>query len=143
MSRGAAKRQQVLLISQDVVGETMAGPGIRYLHLARALASHLDVALAIPDESPSEGEQQAVATVRYTRRDWASIESRVRTATIVICPSDIVSDLPQLARSDSFLVVDGYDPLLAEWLALSATVNAETQQGQGQLKGPVHRARRN
>jgi glycosyltransferase involved in cell wall biosynthesis len=120
----------VLLISQDVVGETMAGPGIRYHHLARVLASHLDVVLAIPDESPPEAQERTVVTVRYTRRDWPTIESLVGNASVVVCPSDVTSDFPQLAESRAFLVVDGYDPLLAEWLALSSTADAPTQQAQ-------------
>lgn len=119
---------RLLIISHDVVGERMAGPGIRYLRLAQVLASHVDVVLAIPHESPSDTEGQTVTMVRYRRRDWASIEPLVRKASIVICPSDIVSDFPHLAQSHTFLVVDGYDPLLAEWLALSSEADPETQQ---------------
>ena len=37
---------------------------------------------------------------------------------ICVFPSDIAGTFPQLAQSAAYLVVDGYDPLLAEWLAI-------------------------
>jgi glycosyltransferase involved in cell wall biosynthesis len=120
--------RRVLLISHDVVGGTMAGPGIRYSHLARVLARYLGVTLAIPEESPAETDADSFAMSRYRRQDWTSIEPLIHDASVVICPSDIVSDFPRLTQSGAFLVVDGYDPLLAEWLALSASGDIETQR---------------
>jgi glycosyltransferase involved in cell wall biosynthesis len=117
----------VLLISQDLVGSHMAGPSIRYFHLAQSLARHMEVVLAIPHESPADLDTRELAIARYVRREWPSIESLVEAARVVICPSDIVSDFPQLAQSDAFLVVDGYDPLLAEWLALNSHLSTEAQ----------------
>ena len=38
----------LLVISHDVVDTRMAGPGIRYWEMARALARRLDVTLAHP-----------------------------------------------------------------------------------------------
>ena len=114
-------RHRTLLISQDVVGERMAGPGIRYWHLAQALAPHADVTLAVPDGSPPGAAARGAALARYARRQWASLRPLVESNDIVVCPSDIVSDFPELAASRAHLVVDGYDPLLAAGAALFVT----------------------
>ena len=47
---------RILLISHDVVGDSMAGPGIRYLTLARVLARHVPLTFAIPNAVPAEVE---------------------------------------------------------------------------------------
>ena len=39
---------RLLIISQDIVDKKMAGPGIRYLEMARTLSESMDVTLAIP-----------------------------------------------------------------------------------------------
>ncbi len=108
----------VLLISHDVVGPTMAGPGIRYYHLARVLAPHADVTLAIPNASSGKLQDPPCAVVKYDPADWSSLAPHAATAAVCIFPSDIANTFPQLALVDAHLVVDGYDPLLAEWLAL-------------------------
>lgn len=109
----------VLVISHDVVGKRMAGPGIRYYHLARVLGREFETVLAVPSEIPPDISSEGFRFISYTRRDWDSIATWVAAADTVIFPSDIASDFPLLAQSDAFLVVDGYDPLLAEWLTLS------------------------
>lgn len=124
MAAHSDTERRVLVISHDRVGATMAGPGIRYYHMARILARHASVTLAVPQEStPSAmelGEQGGFAIHRYTRRHWPSIRYVVEQADVIVLPSDIAADFPQLARSTACLAVDGYDPLLAEWLALNA-----------------------
>jgi glycosyltransferase involved in cell wall biosynthesis len=107
----------------------MAGPGIRYYHLARVLSSEFDVVLAIPHEAEAGFQETSFCVVQYTRGDWASIQRYVCEAAVVISPSDIASDFPQLGQQDTTcLVVDGYDPLLAEWLALSWSLSLQDQQ---------------
>jgi len=120
-------RRRVLVVSHDVVGRQMAGPGIRYCHLARVLSNEFDVRLAAPDEVAFSVPEQGFRVIQYERRQWASIESSVNWAEIVIFPSDIASDFPQIGEADAFLVVDGYDPLLAEWLALNHSQASEEQ----------------
>ncbi len=110
--------QHVLLISHDIVGPRMAGPGIRYVHLARVLTQHAAVTLAIPAESPGRATGDSFDVVRYDRNAWPSLQRHVAAHDICIFPSDIAGAFPQLGESGAYLVVDGYDPLLAEWLAL-------------------------
>lgn len=119
---------KLLIISHDIVGKHMAGPGIRYYHLARVLAAHVQTTLAIPHESPQELPAHNFHVVRYTRHDWASIEPHIRAADICLFPSDTANEFPLLAQSEAYLIVDGYDPLLAEWLALGERFDAAAQQ---------------
>ncbi len=113
----------LLIVSHDVVGSHMAGPGIRYYHLARVLARTLPVTLAFPahtgaDPALPELTLPGVTLAPYAPHDWASLAPLVAHATVVLLPSEVVADYPQLAEVDAALVIDGYNPVLAEWLAV-------------------------
>jgi hypothetical protein len=109
----------VLIISHDIVGARMAGPGIRYYHLARVLSKEFETHLVVPSDVVPNVPSKNLCIEQYTRRDWRSIALYIADAEIIILPSDIASDFPQIAGSSAYLVIDGYDPLLAEWLALN------------------------
>lgn len=113
------RHHSVLIISHDIVGARMAGPGIRYYHLARVLSEDFETRLAVPSEIPPDVPTEDFCIVQYQRRDWDSIAHLLQSAETIILPSDIASDFPKLADSNAYLVIDGYDPLLAEWLALN------------------------
>jgi len=125
---GKEQTRYVLFISHDVVGRQIAGPGIRYYNLARVLAKEFNVVLAVPHEMTPDILAAEIRIVQYQRRGWNSIEHWVGAARVIIFPSDIASDFPQLAQSDAYLVVDGYDPLLAEWLALNQSLDLQEWQ---------------
>lgn len=107
-----------LLISHDVVGDAMAGPGIRYFHLARVLAKHVDVTLAVPDGSSREIPADGFEVVHFRSDDWSTLQPHVQRARTCVFPSVIADAFPALADSDVCRVIDGYDPLLAEWLSV-------------------------
>ncbi len=111
---------RVLLISHDVVGDSMAGPGIRYLTLARVLAQHCPLTFAIPNAVPASLQGEAFAIHQYRRGDWTSIKLLAQRFDVLVFNTDIASDFPELAGLDASLVVDGYDPMMAEWLATHA-----------------------
>jgi glycosyltransferase involved in cell wall biosynthesis len=56
--------------------------------------------------------------VSYSRQNWATLELHAKTAQVIILNSDGAADFPQIAALDAKIVIDGYDPLIAEWLAL-------------------------
>jgi glycosyltransferase involved in cell wall biosynthesis len=109
----------VLVISHDVIGAHMAGPGIRYYHLARVLSQTFATILAIPTDKPPQISVAGLQIIGYAQGNWSSLEAWAQGARVIIFPSDIASAFPALAQSDAALVVDGYDPLLVEWLLLS------------------------
>ncbi len=123
---------RVLLISQDVMGKAMAGPGIRYFNLARVLAPHVQLTLAIPDTSPPDAlaGEFAFEVVRYTSQQWPSLAAAAAQAEVIIFPSDLASEMPELSEVPACLVIDGYDPLLAEWLFVQSHEPLEVQQAQ-------------
>ncbi len=105
----------VLVISHDWVGPQMAGPGIRYLHLARVLAQEFEVVLAVPAGAAPFSEPH-LAVLPYHSGDDAQLTQLIAQARAVVAPSLLVASVPALLTSPVPLAVDGYNPLLAEAL---------------------------
>ncbi len=133
MNQPDSAKRPVLLISHDVAGEKMAGPGIRYFHLSRVLQRHTNLTLAvIPQDDQAVAALQVqlpdVSVIAYTRGDWDSVKQAAQASEVVIVPSGLVTDFPnQLANLDTAVVIDGYNPLLAESLAMSAASETDQQ----------------
>lgn len=101
-------RTRVLLISADTVGQSMAGPGIRYWELARQLAGEAEVVLAVPNAPTLEA-----ATFRVVRyRPW-SVFRLVRAADVIISQG-FRNPLAALQLSGRIVLVDLYDPVPLE-----------------------------
>jgi len=118
---------RVLIISHDVVEANMAGPGIRYWELARVLARHCVVTLAVPEQSSLRGEGFFVQP--YRRSDWRSLESVAGASDAILPGGTILTDFPQLAALGRPLVIDGYDPYPAENLSVAANTEGEEPAG--------------
>lgn len=118
---------RVLLISHDIVGDAMAGPGIRYLTLARVLARRVPLTFAIPNLVPPSLAREPFPVHTYARRAWASLEALARESDVIVFNTDIASDFPELAALPASLVVDAYDPMLAEGLAMMANAPMDQQ----------------
>jgi glycosyltransferase involved in cell wall biosynthesis len=107
------------------VDEQIAGPGIRYRELARALARQFDITLATPNEGDKSGMPFRIWP--YRRDRWDSLApAAVRNEVIVAC-GDTVADFPALAELRIPLVIDGYDPHTLETLALWSREPKEVQ----------------
>jgi glycosyltransferase involved in cell wall biosynthesis len=104
----------LLIVSHEQIGPQMAGPGIRYYQMARVIGAHLPVTLAAPRGSrPVAGVTMAF----YESGHWPSLQPLVAQTTTVLLPSDLARFFPELVTSDAVIIIDGYNPLLAEWLA--------------------------
>ncbi len=106
----------------------MAGPGLRYYYLARTLAREFEVILAAPDGSASPGD---VPLLAFRSGADPAVGAAVRSADVVIVPVTLMPQLPVLFAEPAVpVVVDGYDPLLAETLMLggdeAAVLQAQT-----------------
>ncbi len=112
----------LLIVAHDVVGRKMAGPGIRAFHLARVLGRDLQVTLAVPGADPATGGSDLlhVTPANYLPDQWASLAPLVERADVCLLFGDLAARFPQLAHVDIPLIIDGYDPVLAEWLAVHA-----------------------
>jgi glycosyltransferase involved in cell wall biosynthesis len=124
--------QHVLIISHDVVGPEMSGPGIRYSQLTRVLADHFDVTLAAPGgataAAPVEGKARGSSyqQIGYERLSDPSLVGAIERATVVVAPALTVAELRPLLGPQVALVVDVYDPYVAETLAAQGSVPAGT-----------------
>lgn len=108
----------VLIVSHDVVGSHMAGPGIRYWELAHVLARHVPVILAVP--GVFDVDSTDISLWSYCPGDWDSLAPAVVQAKATLLCGDVLSWFPMLESSGIPLIVDGYDPHTLETLAMFA-----------------------
>jgi len=120
---GNAPKRRVLLISHDIIGKAMAGPGIRNYNLARVLGRETDLILAAVHQDgvdihvdPSTLHLQKIITYRHGH--WSDLHEAVQWAEVIICSSDGPHEFRELCNVDAAIVIDGYDPLLPEYLAI-------------------------
>jgi glycosyltransferase involved in cell wall biosynthesis len=106
---------RVLVLSNEPVGEAMAGPAIRTCELARALAgAGHDVTLAAPGSPVLAGAPFAVAAMS----DGESVRRLSADADVALVQGWVLERYPSLAQSGARLVVDLYDPFGLELLML-------------------------
>jgi len=122
------KDEAVLIISHDIVGQQMAGPGIRYRELARVLAQHFPVVLAVPSET--DLLLAGVELCVYQPGEWDSLKSVVAHSKAILLCGDVLAWFPQLAQTDIPIIMDGYDPHTLETLALFAAAPDQAQRHQ-------------
>ena len=112
------RQRRVLLICNDVVGERMAGPGIRYWEFARILSRSFAVTLAVPPfvkmQSPL-GEPGFPARVLVCRRE-AELKALAVEADVIVTLGTVLLAYPFLANVAKYLVSDLYDPFLLSGL---------------------------
>jgi len=108
----------VLIVSHDVIGSHMAGPGIRYWELARVLARDFPVILAAPGtvDLPAPGFE----LYTYDLEDPRSLDAARDRASVAVLCGDVLQRFPAVQDGGLPLVVDGYDPHTLETLALFA-----------------------
>jgi glycosyltransferase involved in cell wall biosynthesis len=95
----------VVVATPDVVGERMAGPGIRALHLARELARHTPTTLIAKLENFSDSGLRAID------RDSSEAEEALRSAAVLIGQP---ARGFRRRRRQQRLVLDLFDPLVLE-----------------------------
>lgn len=117
-------QRRVLLISHDVVDERMAGPGIRYWEMARALGRQVVVTLATPGTSlPGERFDAHI----YDMDAWSSLAPAVAAADVLLFSGDLLMPFPQLAECGKPLVIEATYPYTFEALQLGSSLSREQQ----------------
>ena len=112
---------EILLVSDDVVGARMAGPGIRAWEMARVLARRFKVVLAAPAFAVSEADRAFLdeAPFEVFLYDAARPELLLRRAEsvrVIVVQGYVLSKFPGLRDLDRPLVADIYDPFVLETL---------------------------
>ena len=109
----------ILVISDDVAGEKMAGPGIRAWEISKCLAKRFKVALAVPDYSPRSGDNAFYRDLPFTLETHSvhapeRLYDLARSSRVVIAQGYILSKYPGLKDLDVHLVCDLYVPFPLE-----------------------------
>lgn len=117
---------RVLIISNDVIGPQMAGPGIRYVALARVLGRNHAVALAAP--APSESPDDTLPVIAYQTGAPKSLIPYIDKATVVIAQSLHPKLLNRIRQRGIRYIADLYDPIVLENLEAQREVPLGDQQ---------------
>lgn len=120
------RRPHLLIVSHDVVDVKLAGPGMRYLEMARALSEELDVTLAVPSETSLD--IPGLRLVRYWEDRPGSLQVLVENSDVVLVSGYMVEKFPFLAYTRARLVVDLYDPFVLENLHYYLREPVEAQE---------------
>jgi GT2 family glycosyltransferase len=108
----STRRTRILVVSHDIVDVKMAGPGMRYLEIARVLSHELDVILAIPSESSLI--VPGVRMIRYWEDRPTSLQILAENSDVILVSGYMVEKFPFLSNSGARIVVDLYDPFVLE-----------------------------
>lgn len=109
----ARPRAHVLIITQDSIGERMAGPAIRCWEMAKLLAHTHEVVLASTQRADLSHESFTTTVVTD-----ANIDELLAPAEVVIFQGFVMHQFPQVQRFEGQVLVDIYDPFHLEGLNL-------------------------
>lgn len=115
---------KVLIFSQDIIGKTMAGPGIRYWEFAKSLSANHDVTLAIPNEIDIVSDSFKIVT----HKNSSPFKSGVKF-DVVVSQSIWPSTVSYLKKNNLKVIIDAYDPVLLEILEMESnkSINYQTR----------------
>lgn len=116
----------VLVVSSEPVGRTMAGPAIRALELARVLSRSCRVTLAAP--APSTCDDPGIELLEAGFRDFRPLLEAVRAHDVVVAQELPATMIERIRRLPVGLVVDLYNPILLEVLEGTAASEPREQR---------------
>jgi len=119
----------IALITNDAIGEKMAGPGIRYWEFARVLSETFPVKLIVPpyvrmDAPPTARPGKAEV---HICKDAAALAALVADCDVLVTLGIVLAFYPFLTRLKKMLVVDIYDPFLLAGLQREARADFPRQ----------------
>jgi glycosyltransferase involved in cell wall biosynthesis len=109
---------KVLFISAEPLGPAMAGPAIRVLELARAVAAHCDVTVTAP--GPSDAGDAPFELVEAQLADFGFLLETIKRHDVVVAQRLPPQLLRYVARMPVRFVADLYNPLMIEVLEAAA-----------------------
>ncbi len=109
---------RILIISHDVVGSKMAGPGIRFFEFANLLSRFADVTLAVPNRSDIKTE--AFKIRQYSTQNHRTLQNLTQRADMILIQGHIIYYFPFLKNFPGRIIVDLYNPFNLESLEMFA-----------------------
>lgn len=108
----SSRRNNVLIITGDPLGEKMAGPAIRALNFAEQIAKVCTVRLVTTNICELQRDDFEIA--RATKHK--DISAHEDWANVIVVQGNILSVFPKLQKTKKYLVCDLYDPMQLEQL---------------------------
>ncbi len=108
---------KILLISDDIVGKNMAGPGIRVWEMVLSLSKEKDfeVGLACPDFSKINNKDHPELNIfKYSLQKESELLDFASRFDIFILSGYIFHKFPSLSNLNKFIVTDLYIPFILE-----------------------------
>ncbi len=121
----ANARARVVIATGDRLGEKMAGPAIRAYEMAKQLAPDHDVRLVSvqsPELKGTKGRKSRPGKADFDIGHLTSLtwRSYADWADVLIVQGSVLTRFPHLARGDTYVAVDAYDPFQLEGLVRAA-----------------------
>lgn len=113
---------RVLIVVGEPVGESMAGPAIRALELAKVLAGQMHVTLAAP--APSQVDHPGITLLEASSSDFAVMLEALRTHDVLVAQQLPAQLLRYVHKLPIRYVADLYNPLMIELLEALADAGA-------------------
>jgi glycosyltransferase involved in cell wall biosynthesis len=110
------KRSRICIISYDVIGKKMAGPGIRFYEFAKILSNYLDVTLLAPNRVDIDID--GFKTRQYKLNSYKSLQRSVENSEIILIQGHILYYFPFLKNFKGKIIVDLYNPFNLESLEM-------------------------
>lgn len=123
----AQKQIKILLISNDKVGQSMAGPGIRYYELAKTLSNNFEVVLLVPDNCDIKTDSFEIISYN-SKHASSSIAKHIMGVNYVIAQSLRPPLLRKIKQLNIKYIADLYDPLIIETLEYTRLDSERTQK---------------
>ena len=103
------------LISSDKVGSKMAGPGIRYLNLARGLSEFFSLTLFVPDGCGLKEKNFKIVAFN-SNRSSSDLARKIKGFDVIIAQNLRPPLLYKIKKAGIRYIADLYDPLVIEVL---------------------------
>ncbi|MBU4293223.1 MAG: glycosyltransferase family 4 protein [Actinobacteria bacterium] len=107
---------RLLIISYDIIGKQMAGPGIRFYEFAKILSNYIDVTLAAPTRIDINTE--GFRAVTYNTGNFKTLKRYTEISDIILIQGHILHYFPFLKNYKGRVIVDLYNPFNLESLEM-------------------------
>ncbi len=107
---------KICIISYDIIGKNMAGPGIRFYEFAKILSEYLDVTLLTPNKVDIDTE--GFKTAQYKLNNYRTLNRHVENSDMILIQGHILYYFPFLKNFKGKIIVDLYNPFNLESLEM-------------------------
>ncbi len=108
---------RVLIISYDIIGKQMAGPGIRFYEFANIISNYADVVLATPNKVDID-LINGIKNITFDINNHRSLKRYMEVSDIILIQGHILHYFPFIKNFKGRIIVDLYNPFNLESLEM-------------------------